>query len=366
MAAPLVKEPHVKSPATKVTRQIFLALAGVALISALAIIASTVVPSPASKGIVPLASILVIFIGIWLAWQNLGKETINWAQIGTGITLVVVALIVWLAPNNQPGELAQIAFTLLVILFTIVLIGAPLWKTIRTQISKVETKAVADRQRADIAAHLHDSVLQTLALIQSNAGDEQKVRTLARREERQLRAWLYEGKDRSEMPQNRPNNFASEVGLRQETALGQQESKDPRTQNIGELCEQVAAQIEDEWNCRIEVVTTQDRPVGEIAPVATSLLKEALTNAAKHASPPYSVYVETTPELQIFVRDHGKGFDLTQLQQVPADRHGIRDSLLQRAQNHGGQVKYKRLAQGTEVQICLPSMETSQETEETS
>ena len=53
------------------------------------------------------------------------------------------------------------------------------------------TARIRSDERADVAARVHDSVLQTLALIQRHADEPRRVAALARRQERELRGWLY-------------------------------------------------------------------------------------------------------------------------------------------------------------------------------
>ena len=160
---------------------------------------------------------------------------------------------------------------------------------------------VREEQRAEIAAHLHDSVLQTLALIQNRAGASSEVARLARAQERELREWLFAG--------------AAPVGEDLATAL-----------------REVAAAIELDYPARIDVVAAGEPAPANGALVAAS--REAILNAARHAGGDVSVYVETSPTaIDVFVRDRGPGFDLGAL---PADRLGIRESIIGRMSRAGG------------------------------
>ncbi len=179
---------------------------------------------------------------------------------------------------------------------------------------------VREEQRAEIAAHLHDSVLQTLALIQNRAGASSEVARIARAQERELRDWL----------------FAPDVPVAADLA--------------GEL-RAIAAAIELDYPVRIDVVT-----VGESLEQSSSALvaaaREAMLNAARHAGGEVSVYLETPPgAIDVFVRDRGPGVDLAAL---PGDRLGIRESIIGRMTRAGGTATVRPGAgSGTEVHLHL-------------
>ena len=164
------------------------------------------------------------------------------------------------------------------------------------------------RQRAEIAAHLHDSVLQTLALIQRDHADPDAVLRLARAEERGLRAWLY----------GRPPAAGHAVG-------------------VAERLQQAAADVERSEAAVIEVVTVGDvdgrRPQAEAVVAAT---REAMLNAVRHSGDPQPVQVFariSAEEITVFVRDRGAGFDPGTL---PDDRGGVRESIVGRITRTGG------------------------------
>lgn len=179
---------------------------------------------------------------------------------------------------------------------------------------------VREEQRAEIAAHLHDSVLQTLALIQNRAGASSEVARIARAQERELRDWLFE----------------RDV---------------PVADDLSAELRAVAAAIELDYPVRIEVVTTGDSAPGVPALIAAS--REAMLNAARHAGGEVSVYLETSAgSIDVFVRDRGPGVDLEGLQ---ADRLGIRESIIGRMSRAGGSatVRPGAGAVGTEVHLHL-------------
>ncbi|MFT4030547.1 MAG: ATP-binding protein [Protaetiibacter sp.] len=177
-----------------------------------------------------------------------------------------------------------------------------------------------DEQRAEIAAHLHDSVLQTLAIIQNRAGAGSEIARIARAQERELRDWLFAGTD----------PFAGDLATELRT---------------------IARELELEHAVRIEVVT-----VGEVGAVESHALaaaaREALVNAARHAGGDVTVYAEATPDaVEVFVRDRGPGFDPNA---VPDGRLGIRESIMGRMVRAGGTGAVTSGPEGTEVVLRLP------------
>jgi signal transduction histidine kinase len=179
------------------------------------------------------------------------------------------------------------------------------------------------QERAEVAAHLHDSVLQTLALIQKRSADPREVAGLARRQERELRSWLNE-----------------------------REGVAP-TESVAVALEQAAADVEEIYGVQVEVVTVGDLPLDEHLEALVQAAREALTNAAKFAgSARVDVYAElsATP-VEVFVRDRGVGFDPAA---VPADRRGVRESIVGRMERHDGSAKvHSRPGAGTEVELTM-------------
>jgi signal transduction histidine kinase len=193
------------------------------------------------------------------------------------------------------------------------------------QLAEERRGRIRSEARAEMAAHLHDSVLHTLALIQ-RADASPEVAALARRQERELRAWLY----RAPVP--------PEGRLRP-------------------AVEAIATRVEQRHNVPVDVVVVGDAPLDEAGRALVEACQEAALNAARHSGAPLvSVYVEVEPdELSGFVRDEGKGFDPDQ---VPTDRRGIADSIRGRIRRHGGSVSILSApGEGTEVQLRLPRRE---------
>ncbi len=182
---------------------------------------------------------------------------------------------------------------------------------------------IREQERAELGAHLHDSVLQTLALIQKRAGDPREVAGLARRQERELRHWLLEG----------AGNGAPDT--------------------VAGALERAAAEVEELHGVPIEVVTVGDGRLDPRLEAVVQAAREAMTNAAKFAcSDRVDLYAEVEPErVDVFVRDRGVGFDP---RTIPSDRRGVRDSIIARMERHHGCASVtSRPGEGTEVELTM-------------
>jgi signal transduction histidine kinase len=183
---------------------------------------------------------------------------------------------------------------------------------------------IRTEERADMAAHLHDSVLQTLALIQRHADSPQQSRSLARRQERELRAWLFDARN----PDGAPASLAAAL-------------------------DRLSDDIEADHDVNVDVVAVGDHPLDEHLEALVAALREAAVNAAKHSGEPeVSIYVEVAEgEVEAYVRDRGKGFDPSE---VYGDRRGIADSIIGRMVRHGGTAKVRSApGEGTEVSLRM-------------
>jgi signal transduction histidine kinase/phage shock protein PspC (stress-responsive transcriptional regulator) len=283
-----------------------------------------------------LIPLLTVAAGAVLAWSKLDDaERGRWlvrdmgsagrraglVRLGIGIALATVGVVVLATQGRGLAGLWDVGIAAVAVLVGAALIAAPWGVRLWSDLSTEQTERIRETERADIAAHLHDSVLQTLALIQRKAGDSAEVVRLARAQERELRGWLYAG------PVGSQASLASAV-----TA--------------------VAHEVEDLQGVPIELVVTGDRTLDAAGTALVRALREALLNAVRHGAPPVSVYLEVGPGVvEAFVRDHGPGFDLTE---VPQDRFGVRESILGRMRRHGGSAAIRRLEHGTEVSITLP------------
>jgi signal transduction histidine kinase len=178
-----------------------------------------------------------------------------------------------------------------------------------------------------MAAHLHDSVLQTLALIQ-RAKAPREMASLARTQERELRAWLY-------------GRAPELTGVRLRDAI-----------------DSMAGRIEQQHQVNVDAVVVGDAEMDDGLRALVNAIAEAVANAAVHSgSTTISVYVEVEKErVSAFVRDHGSGFDPGV---VPPDRRGIADSIIGRMERRGGTAEvHSRPSAGTEVVLRLPRRES--------
>jgi signal transduction histidine kinase/phage shock protein PspC (stress-responsive transcriptional regulator) len=271
--------------------------------------------------------------GMLLAWSS-GK--VDWSaphellRAVAGLLLVALGVISFIALNFSLAVAPRALLIATAVLSAVVLIVAPwLWRA-ASQVGEERLKRTRADERAELAAHLHDSVLQTLSLIQRNADDKQATVNLARRQERELREWLY---GRSSSAQN----------LRSPSGLG-----------FRAALQQLGAEVEELHHVPVEVVVVGDGPLDERVASALGAAREALVNSARHSGAPrVDVYGELTAErLEIFVRDTGSGFDPTQ---VPEDRRGLRDSVARRMERAGGSANIVSApGQGCEVSLLLP------------
>ena len=229
--------------------------------------------------------------------------------------------------SGKPLEAVRSALVpAILLLIGLAVIAGPWLLRLSRDLSNERTARIRSEERAEIAAHLHDSVLQTLAIIQRRADQPKEVITLARRQERELRAWLYDG---------------TQVRM-----LGQ-------AQSMGEAIEAVADDVERDFGVRIDVVKVGDCAVDQPLDALIAAIREALMNAAKHSGvSDISVYLEITPQdIEVFVRDRGVGFDEAEVAQ---DRRGLRDSIRARIEKLGGEVcVHSAVGTGTEVQFRL-------------
>ncbi|GAB6983602.1 ATP-binding protein [Nocardioides pyridinolyticus] len=246
----------------------------------------------------------------------------SYARVGAGVGLIILAVLLW---SIHGGSLSMardvVAASVLAIIGLAIVVGPWVYR-LASDLSDERAERVRTQERADVAAHLHDSVLQTLALIQKNADDAPAVARLARAQERDLRAWLYSG-----------------------------ESTDEST--IASALRGVAARVEDEYGVSVDVVTVGDCAFDEHLRALVNATGEAVTNAAKHAGTGrVDVYAEIADAaVDVFVRDRGRGFDPAS---VPADRYGVRRSIVDRMTRHGGTAEVRSVpGEGTEVRLHL-------------
>jgi signal transduction histidine kinase/phage shock protein PspC (stress-responsive transcriptional regulator) len=249
-----------------------------------------------------------------------------YARLAAGIGLIVTAFVVFVLRGGSLEMARDVTVAALLTVVGLGIVVGPWIYRLASDLTAERAERVRTQERADLAAHLHDSVLQTLALIQKNAGDGPTVARLARSQERDLRSWLFAGEATDE------STVASALRL-------------------------VAAAAEDTHGVSVEVVNVGDCPLEESLRAVVNATREAVNNAAKHAGTgQIDVYTEVSPaSVDVFVRDRGRGFDV---EQVAEDRHGLRHSIIDRMERHGGTATLVSApGEGTEVRLHLPRQE---------
>jgi signal transduction histidine kinase/phage shock protein PspC (stress-responsive transcriptional regulator) len=244
------------------------------------------------------------------------------SRTGVGIALVIAAGFAFLQATHALNAARDVGLALIAAVVVLGAIFAPWVLRLVRSLTEERSERIRSQERAEVAAHLHDSVLQTLALVQ-RSDDPQQVAALARRQERELRAWLA----------GRP-------------APGQ-------AARLAPALEAAAADVEDNHGVPVEVVVVGDRELDPAVEAVVAAAREAMTNAAKFGGgSTVDVYAECTPDaLRVFVRDRGPGFDPAA---VPADRRGVRESIVGRMERHGGRARISGApAGGTEVELVL-------------
>jgi signal transduction histidine kinase/phage shock protein PspC (stress-responsive transcriptional regulator) len=292
-----------------------------------------------------LVPLFTIAVGAIVAWSNLddaqrsrwlgsGEGRYGWMRVALGAGLTVAGILVLVTRGESFSAVWDALLAAVAVLVGALIIAAPwalrLWGDLRRE----QVAAARATERADIAAHLHDSVLQTLALIQKQAGEDasgREVRRLARSQERELRAWLY----------GPPGGDTGHPAAATDATLAA-------------TLAAAAGEVEDDYGVRVAPVVVGDAPLDPDTAALVAAAREAMVNAAKHAGvDEIDVYAEVEPEtVEIFVRDRGCGFDPDA---VPDDRRGLAGSVKDRMARHGGKVQLRSTpGGGTEVGLVLP------------
>ncbi|ADI07904.1 two-component system sensor kinase [Streptomyces bingchenggensis BCW-1] len=281
--------------------------------------------------------LLLIGAGVALVWRQADnsrraqwvelsrrKQVLPIARGAAGVVLVgagVTGIVVLQGSAKHLGAVLQAALAVLV---GIALLAGPYLVRMAQDLSEERLMRIRAQERAEVAAHVHDSVLHTLTLIQRNAEDPREVARLARAQERELRAWLYR-------PEGR----------------GKDEAEEPDT--LAEAVKAAAAEVEDHHGVPIEVVVVGDCPLDEKLAAQLQAAREAMVNAAKYGGDGGTVQVFAEVEgatVFISVRDRGPGFDLDA---VPEDRMGVRESIIGRMRRNGGTARLRSAPDGGTV-----------------
>jgi signal transduction histidine kinase/phage shock protein PspC (stress-responsive transcriptional regulator) len=244
-----------------------------------------------------------------------------WVRVLVGLVLLMLGVVGIVVPRIDLLAAARALLAAGAVVAGLGVIALP-WVSAWVRGRQAERyAAIRAQERASMAARVHDSVLQTLTLIQRRADDPKEVVRLARAEERALRSWLY-------APVGESGSLAAALAG-------------------------VVASTEADYDVRIDLVTVGDAVVDDRMAAVVAATREAVVNAAKHAGAPATVYAEVGErEVEVNVRDRGRGFDPGV---IDGDRHGVRQSIVARVESVGGRATVRSTpGEGTEVRLTLP------------
>ena len=261
--------------------------------------------------------------GVLIAWLRFNDGQRQWPTAILGLALLVGAFcITILLEPGTPQVHGKTILAAVALLVATALAIIPWIMSLTRSLSTERALKEREEERADMTAHLHDGVLQTLALIQLHSSEPQTVLALARQQERELRNWLYQ-------------------------------ERTPPDKSVSAGIKDIAAEVEDESGKAIEVVTVGDAQPCTQTDALLNATRQALVNAVTHGGEPISVYCEAgATTVDVYVRDHGEGFDVNA---IPEGRLGIRESIIGRIKRRGGTVQIvSRPHWGTEVRMHMP------------
>lgn len=270
-------------------------------------------------------------------WMEVGKRrrTLTLLRSAGGVVLVTAGVSGIFVLQGSAAHLGSVLQAALAVLVGITLLAGPYLVRMTQDLSEERLMRIRAQERAEVAAHVHDSVLHTLTLIQRNAENASEVRRLARAQERDLRTWLYKPE-----------------------GTGKDEADEPT--NLADAVRRNAAEVEDKHGVPIEVVVVGDCPLDEKIGAQMQAAREAMVNAAKYGGEGGAVQVYAEVEgktVFVSVRDRGPGFDLDS---IPADRMGVRESIIGRMERNGGTARLRAVpGGGTEVELEMERAETT-------
>lgn len=312
-------------------------LALLALIAAALLLAEKLQFGQANTYVWPL---LLVGLGVVLVWRQADNaRRARWAEVSrrtrllpiarglAGVLLVAVGISGIVVLQGSARHLGPVLQAALAILVGVALLSGPYLVRMMQDLSAERLMRIRAQERAEVAAHVHDSVLHTLTLIQRNSEHPREVARLARSQERELREWLY-----------RPQAAAEDAARAPET--------------LAAAVRETAGQVEDAHGAPVEVVCVGDCPLDERLGAQLQAAREAMVNAAKYGGEGGTVQVFAEVEgrtVFVSVRDRGPGFDLDA---VPEDRMGVRESIIGRMQRNGGSARLRSApGEGTEVEL---------------
>ncbi|HEY6469820.1 MAG TPA: PspC domain-containing protein [Candidatus Dormibacteraeota bacterium] len=262
-----------------------------------------------------------------LGFTGDNTRRMNGLRVSIAVVLFFAGLALLLVGHARAALLVPLAGVGLVIAAFVVVLG-PWWLGLtRDLVTERQARGRAE-ERADMAARVHDSVLQTLALIQRHADDAQQVIQLARAQERELRSWLFDG---------RPPGSVGDLST-----------------TLAAGVRLIQAEVEAQYHVSVETVIVGDCPLDNGLAALLGAAREATVNAAKWSGAPLvAIFCEVEPaSVTLFVRDRGKGFDADA---VPSDRKGLAESIRGRIARNGGTATVRSvLGEGTEVSLTMP------------
>ncbi|MGW3205897.1 ATP-binding protein [Streptomyces sp. NPDC001135] len=268
-------------------------------------------------------------------WVEVGRRrrTLTLLRAAGGVLLVTAGVSAIFVLQGSAAHLGAVLQAALAVLVGITLLAGPYLVRMTQDLSEERLMRIRAQERAEVAAHVHDSVLHTLTLIQRNADNANEVRRLARAQERDLRTWLYKPE-----------------------GTGKDEADEPDT--VAEAVRRNAAEVEDKHGVPIEVVIVGDCPLDERTGAQMQAAREAMVNAAKYGGEGGAVQVYAEVEgrtVFVSVRDRGPGFDPDS---IPADRMGVRESIIGRMERYGGTARLRSVPDGgTEVELEMERAE---------
>jgi signal transduction histidine kinase/phage shock protein PspC (stress-responsive transcriptional regulator) len=309
-------------------------LALLALVVALGTLGSNLQFGAANAYVWPL---LLAGVGVAVVWRQAdNSRRAHWVEVSrrrrllpiarsaAGALLVCLGIAGFAVTRGLGPHLGTVLQASLALLVGTALLAGPYLVRLTQDLSEERLMRIRAQERAEVAAHVHDSVLHTLTLIQRNADNPREVARLARAQERELRAWLY-----------RP------------AGTGKDEGDEPDT--LAEAVRRTAAEVEDHHGVPVEVVCVGDCPLDERLSAQLQAAREAMVNAAKYGGGggPVQVFAEVEGRtVFVSVRDHGPGFDLDA---VPPDRMGVRESVIGRMRRNGGTAVLRSAPEGGTV-----------------
>ncbi|SFL26023.1 ATP-binding protein [Streptomyces pini] len=319
-------------------------LAVLVLVVALASLGSNLQFGEANAYLWPL---LLAGIGVAVVWRQAdNSRRAHWAEVSrrrrllpiarsaAGALLVGVGITGFAVTRGLGPHLGTVLQASLALLVGTALLAGPYLVRLTQDLSQERLMRIRAQERAEVAAHVHDSVLHTLTLIQRNADNPREVARLARAQERELRAWLY-----------RPSG------------TGRDEEEEPDT--LADAVRAAAAEVEDHHGVPVEVVCVGDCPLDQGLGAQLQAAREAMVNAAKYGGEggPVQVFAEVEGRtVFVSVRDHGPGFDLDS---VPPDRMGVRESIIGRMRRNGGTAVLRSAPEGgTVVELEMERADT--------